>query len=84
MKKPLKKFIASRPIAVHYPGGYVGHCKTLRNALVAATRRMLVDEIDDKATVYYQDEVVADVVRVGHKLQVMWRVKWAAQGSDLW
>jgi hypothetical protein len=84
VKKSLKKFVASRPIAVHYPGGHVGHCKTLRNALVAATRRMLVDEVDDKATVYYQDEVIADIVRSGHRLQVMWRVKWAAQGSDLW
>lgn len=79
-----QKWVDSRPISVAYPGGHSGHCKTLRNALVCATRRMLVDEVDDKATIYYASELAADVTRVGSRLSIKWHVAWAKQGSDLW
>lgn len=82
--RKLDRWLGSRPIAIAYPGGHSGHCKTLRNALVAATRRLLVEKADEKATITYHDEVVADVTRAGSKLRVQWRVTWAEEGNELW
>lgn len=84
--KKVKQFLAERPIAVHYPTGVVGHCKTLRNALVSSTRRLLHYEVDSKATIMYGEELIADVsVSLSKfKLHVQWRAEWAKQQANLW
>jgi hypothetical protein len=63
---------APRPIKIHYEGGSMGHCQTIRNAMIAATRHILIGG-GKKATIFSDGIMVADVVRSGYTVKVQWR-----------
>lgn len=69
-----------RPICIYYPGGTMGHTINVRNAIVAATRRLLDERYDDHKThqvnIMHEASHVADVVRTARSVQVKWAVGW--------
>lgn len=61
-----------RPIKIYYQGGGVGHCKSLKNALCAATRQIILGGMT-KCTITYEDVPVADAERSGTQVLIKWR-----------
>lgn len=69
--KPSSEF-SPRPFQVHYEGGTVGHCRTVRNALVSATRHILLKN-GKKATIFSDGIMIADVEQSGYQVLIKWR-----------
>ena len=63
---------APRPIKIQYEGGGTGHCRTLRNALCAATRHIILGGLK-KCTIFSDGIMVADVTQAGYQVLVKWR-----------
>jgi hypothetical protein len=63
---------APRPIKVYYEGGGVGSCKTIRNAIVAATRQVIFGSART-CNIYSEGIHVCDVVRSGNQVLTKWR-----------
>lgn len=82
-KKRTANIFAPRPIVVCYTGGTWGHCKSLRNAIVCATRRMLALPGPQRANILLNNVVLADLDKENGKITVTWRHRWA-RGSELW
>ena len=62
---------APRPIKVHYEGGMIGSCKTVKTALAAATKHLIEDRF--KRVVIYSDDLpVASVERVKRTVKLEW------------
>jgi hypothetical protein len=71
-----------RPVRTEYSGGYSGHSKTIRNAIVNATRRMLRDSAAKRANIIVDGHVVADLDMLWGKVMITWRQKMKAH--ELW
>jgi hypothetical protein len=69
--KPGSKY-SPRPIKIQYEGGGTGHCRTLRNALCAATRHIILGGLR-KCTIFSDGIMVADVEQRGYQVLVKWR-----------
>jgi hypothetical protein len=69
---PIVNEYAPRPIKIHYEGGTMGHCQTIRNAMIAATRHILIGG-GKKATIFSDGIMIADVVESANQVKVQWR-----------
>jgi hypothetical protein len=69
--KPASEF-SPRPFKVHYEGGTCGHCRTVRNALVSATRHILLQG-GKKATIFSDGIMIADGEQSGMQVLIKWR-----------
>lgn len=68
----IKNRHSPRPVKVFYEGGGIGHCKSVKSALVCATKHMLEDGMH-RANVTHEDVPVADITRVGNNVQLHWK-----------
>ena len=60
-----------RPVTVWYSGGSKGHCKTVRTALVCASRWVLQDK-QIRAVITHEGTEVAEVYRSGKECVLRW------------
>ena len=75
---------APRPVEICYSGDrHPGHCKSIRNAIVSATRHVLETTGAARANIVIDGEVIADLDKTMGKCFITWRVKWA-KTSELW
>ena len=50
-----------RPVKIFYPGGAIGHCKSVQSAMATVTRHMLADPEILRVNITYEDVPVADI-----------------------
>ena len=50
-----------RPVKIFYPGGSIGHCKSVQSALANATKHMLADPEILRVNITYENVPVADI-----------------------
>ena len=71
-----------RPFTVHYPGDSMGHCTTLKNAIVRGTRALLDNQYDGvkhvQVNVLLEGDHQLDLVRTPQGVTIrypksMWR-----------
>lgn len=73
-----------RPVEICYSGGgYPGHCKSIRRAIVSATRHIMETSGAARANILIDGEIVADLDKVFGRCFITWRAKWA-KNSELW
>lgn len=71
-----------RPVKVFYPGGSVGHCKSVKSAIICATRHLLTGGGMATATLTYEDVPVAELERTGNKIATNWKQHYFEVGAE--
>ena len=65
-----------RPYSIQYPGGAVGHCVSVRHAILRATIWLLADSVYNrslnKCNILYEGSYVANVTRQGYAVHINW------------
>lgn len=80
--KLVKGAFGPRPISVFYSGGgHPGYCKSVRSAVVSATRRLLAEDTLQRANIVHQGGILADLDKVFGKITITWQTR---QVKNLW
>lgn len=85
-KRGLVNATGPRPVKVHYPFPLApGNAKSIRNAIVNATRRMLRSDTNIiRANIEVDGVILADLDKISGRILITWRVVNAQRNHPLW
>lgn len=79
--KKIGRSTGPRPVTLHYSFGYTGHCKSVKNAIIAASRHLLNGQTK-RVNIEVDGAIVADLDMSFNKVTIHWVRGWLEYGAE--